>query len=98
MTTTSIDTAIDRVKEAFEPFERHHYAADVDVPAQSESGGIINALWEADRNGDRHPLRAAIRAARDYGMTDHEIAGELNTTIEEVGARATEVERPRSYW
>jgi hypothetical protein len=56
--------------------------------------GVINALWDADRKGDRHPLRAAIRAARDFGMTDEQIAGELMTTTDEVVARATEIERP----
>jgi hypothetical protein len=60
---------------------------------QSESG-MINALWDADRKGDRRPLRAAIRAAREYGMSDEQIAGELMTTTDEVIARATEVERP----
>jgi hypothetical protein len=60
---------------------------------QSESG-IINALWDADRKGDRHPLRAAIRAARESGMSDEQIAGELMTSTDEVIARATEVERP----
>jgi hypothetical protein len=63
------------------------------VAEQSESG-VINALWDADRKGDRHPLRAAIRAARDYGMSDEQIAGELMTSTDEVIARATEVERP----
>jgi hypothetical protein len=60
---------------------------------QSESG-IINALWDADRKGDRHPLRAAIRAAREYGVSDEQIAGELMTSTDEVIAPATEVERP----
>jgi hypothetical protein len=55
---------------------------------------MINALWDADRKGDRRPLRAAIRAAREYGMSDEQIAGELMTTTDEVIARATEVERP----
>jgi hypothetical protein len=64
---------------------------------QSESA-IINALWGADRNGNRHPLRAAIRAAREYGMTVEQIAEELMTSVDEVVARATEVERPGPYW
>jgi hypothetical protein len=57
--------------------------------------GVINALWDADRKGDRHPLRAAIRAAREYGMTYEQIARELNiTATDEVIARGTEIERP----
>ena len=55
---------------------------------------MINALWDADRKGDRRPLRAAIRAARDYGMSAEQIAGELMTTKDDVIARATEIERP----
>ena len=45
---------------------------------------ILNALWNADRNGRRAPLREAVRAARDYGLTDEQIAGELMTTTDKV--------------
>jgi hypothetical protein len=38
-TTTSIDTADGRVKEAFAPFG-HRYATETDVPAQGESGPV----------------------------------------------------------
>jgi hypothetical protein len=51
--------------------------------AKSESQ-IINALWEADRKGYPRPLREAIHAARDYGLTDEQIAAELMTTPERV--------------
>jgi hypothetical protein len=51
--------------------------------AESESG-IISALWDADRKGHHGPLREAIRAARDYGLTDEQIAGELMTTTDKV--------------
>jgi hypothetical protein len=39
MTTTSIDTAVGRVKEAFAPFG-YRYATETDVPAHSESGPV----------------------------------------------------------
>lgn len=38
-TTTNIDTADGRVKEAFAPFG-HRYATETDVPAQGESGPV----------------------------------------------------------
>jgi hypothetical protein len=64
--------------------------------ANRSESGIINALWDADRKGNRLPLRAASRAARKYGMTDEQIAGELMTTTDDVVARGTEIVRPRS--
>jgi hypothetical protein len=96
MTTTSIDTA-GGVKEAFGPFG-HHRDAEGAAAVKRSGSAIVNALWEADRNGDRHPLRTAIRAAREYGMTLEQIAEELMTTVDDVVARATEVERPGPYW
>jgi hypothetical protein len=50
--------------------------------------GLINALWDADRKGYGRPLREAIKAAREYGMTDEQIAGELKTTTKKVAALA----------
>jgi hypothetical protein len=60
---------------------------------------IINALWDAHRKGSSRPLREAIHAARDYGLTDAQIAAELLTTAEEVGrlAHKRSGEAPR-YW
>jgi hypothetical protein len=57
--------------------------------AESESK-IINALWDADRKGESRALRGAIDAARKYGMTDDQIAGELGTTPDEVDRLARE--------
>ena len=61
--------------------------------AKRSESDVINALWAANRTGETRPLRAAIRAARDWGMTYEQIAGELMTTTEDVAARATEMER-----
>jgi hypothetical protein len=54
---------------------------------------IINALWEADRQGYPRPLRYAIWAARVSKMTDRQIAAELVTTPEDVAARAAAPDR-----
>ncbi len=61
--------------------------------AESEST-IINALWEAHRKGFPRPLRGAIQAARQSGMTDTQIAEELGTTPTEVVVLAEEQHGP----
>jgi hypothetical protein len=61
--------------------------------AKWSEADVINVLWAASWKGERRPLRAAIKAARDWGMTYEQIAGELKMTTEDVEARATEIER-----
>lgn len=60
---------------------------------ESESA-IINALWEAQRKGFPRPLRGAIQAARQSGMTDTQIADELGTTPDRVAALVVEQNSP----
>jgi hypothetical protein len=50
--------------------------------------------WEADRKGYPRPLRLAIRAAREYGLRDDQIAGELMTTPEKVDELGRDPEPP----
>jgi hypothetical protein len=60
---------------------------------------IINALWHAHRKGSSRPLREAIHAARDYGLTDAQIAAELLTTAEEVAKLTHKGTREAArYW
>jgi hypothetical protein len=54
------------------------------MSAPSESQ-IINALWAADRKGYSRPLRLAVEAARDFGLSDEQIAAELKTTSDKIG-------------
>jgi hypothetical protein len=57
---------------------------------QNSDVGVINALWDADRKGYSRPLREAVKAAREFGMTDEQIAGELMTKVAKVAELAAE--------
>jgi hypothetical protein len=70
------------------------YAGRMTDEPQTNESDIINALWAADHKGYPRPLRLAIRAAREYGLKDDQIAGELMTTPEKVDELGRDPEPP----
>lgn len=93
-TPAATEVAIMAVEHIGRP-GRCRYAGQMsDEKPQTSESDIINALWDADRKGFPRPLRQAIQAARSYGLTDEQIAGELMTTPEKVDELGRDPEPP----